>query len=282
MKTLNCHGQLIDLSVPKIMGIINVTPDSFYDGGKNFSEDALLKTAERMLEQGAAFLDVGGYSTRAGAAEISETEEISRTQRAIGAILKNFPKTFISIDTFRSKVAAEAITHGASMVNDVSGGSLDPLMFETVATLNVPYVLMHMRGTPKTMARLTQYKDVTLEVIKDLSEKMHSARAAGISDIIIDPGFGFAKTRQQSFELLNHLELFGSLDTPILAGVSRKSFVYKTLDVLPDSALNGTTALNMVALTKGASILRVHDVKQAAECVKLFQNLNFQELNIKN
>lgn len=282
MKTLNCHGQLIDLSVPKIMGIINVTPDSFYDGGKNFSEDALLKTAERMLEQGAAFLDVGGYSTRPGAAEISETEEISRTQRAIGAILKNFPKTFISIDTFRSKVAAEAITHGASMVNDVSGGSLDPLMFETVATLNVPYVLMHMRGTPKTMARLTQYKDVTLEVIKDLSEKMHSARAAGISDIIIDPGFGFAKTRQQSFELLNHLELFGSLDTPILAGVSRKSFVYKTLDVLPDSALNGTTALNMVALTKGASILRVHDVKQAAECVKLFQNLNFQELNIKN
>lgn len=282
MKTLNCHGQLIDLSVPKIMGIINVTPDSFYDGGKNFSEDALLKTAERMLEQGAAFLDVGGYSTRAGAAEISETEEISRTQRAIGAILKNFPKTFISIDTFRSKVAAEAITHGASMVNDVSGGSLDPLMFETVATLNVPYVLMHMRGTPKTMAQLTQYKDVTLEVIKDVSEKIHSARAAGISDIIIDPGFGFAKTRQQSFELLNHLELFGSLDTPILAGVSRKSFVYKTLDVLPDSALNGTTALNMVALTKGASILRVHDVKEAAECVKLFQNLNFRELNIKN
>jgi len=256
------------------MGIINITPDSFYDGGKNFSESAILQTAEQMLLEGATFLDIGGYSTRPGAEEISVEEEISRTLRAIEFILKNFPETLISIDTFRSKVAKEAIKSGAAIVNDVSGGSLDSQMFKTVAALKAPYIVMHMRGTPKTMATLTDYTNVTIEVIKDLSAKILSARAAGIHDIIVDPGFGFAKTRKQSFELLNNLELFENLKVPVLAGVSRKSFIYKTLDVLPEKALNGTTALNMVALTKGASILRVHDVKEAVECVKLFQNLS--------
>ncbi|MGB3343305.1 MAG: dihydropteroate synthase [Aequorivita sp.] len=275
MKTLNCHGKLIDLTVPKIMGIINVTPDSFYDGGKNFSENGVLKTAGQMLLEGATFLDVGGYSTRPGAEEISEKEEISRAVGAIELILKNFPETLISIDTFRSKVAKEAIESGAAIVNDVSGGSLDSLMFKTVAALKAPYIMMHMRGTPKTMATLTDYTNVTVEVLKNLSKKLYLARAEGISDIIIDPGFGFAKTRKQSFELLNNLELFENLKVPVLVGVSRKSFIYKTLDIPPDKALNGTTALNMVALSKGASILRVHDVKEAMECVKLFQNLKF-------
>ena len=264
------------------MGIINVTPDSFYDGGKNFFQSAILQTTEKMLLEGATFLDIGGYSTRPGAKEIMEDEELSRTLGAIDLILKNFPETLISIDTYRSKVAKEAIKSGAALVNDVSGGSLDSQMFETVADLKVPYILMHMRGTPKTMASLTDYKNVTLEVLKYLSHKIHLARAAGINDIIVDPGFGFAKTRKQSFELLNNLELFRNLEAPVLVGVSRKSFIYKTLEVLPDKALNGTTALHMAALTKGASILRVHDVKEAVECVKLFQNLNFKELNIKN
>lgn len=273
MKTLNCLGKLIDLSVPKVMGIINITPDSFYDGGKNFSESAIVKTAEKMLFDGATFLDVGGYSTRPGADEITEEEEISRTVKAIELILKNFPEALISIDTFRSEVAKQAIESGAALVNDVSGGNLDPQMFKTVANLKVPYILMHMRGNPKTMAKLTDYTNVTLEVLKDLSEKIAMARAAGINDIIADPGFGFAKTPTQSFELLNNLELFENLEVPILAGVSRKSFIYKTLNISPEDALNGTTTLNTIALMKGASILRVHDVKEAVECVKLFQNL---------
>jgi len=269
LQTLNCRGNLIDLSVPKVMGIINVTPDSFYDGGKTFSEKEILKQAEKMLSEGATFLDVGGYSTRPGAEDISETEEIRRAVEAVESMLKRFPEALISVDTFRSEVAKKAVEAGAAMVNDVSGGTLDAEMYNIVAKLKVPYVLMHMRGTPKTMAKLTDYKNVTLEVLKDLAEKIALARAVGINDIVADPGFGFAKTREQSFQLLNNLELFQKLNVPILAGISRKSMIYKTLETSAENALNGTTSLNTIALLKGASILRVHDVKEAVECVKL-------------
>lgn len=269
MQTLNCRGNLIDLSVPKVMGIINVTPDSFYDGGKTFSEKEILKQTEKMLAEGATFLDVGGYSTRPGAEEILETEEIRRVVEAVESMLKRFPEALISVDTFRSEVAKKAVEAGAAIVNDVSGGTLDAEMYKTVAKLKVPYILMHMRGNPKTMAKLTDYKNVTIEVLKDLAEKIALARASGINDIIADPGFGFAKTREQSFQLLNNLELFQNLNVPILAGISRKSMIYKTLETSAENALNGTTSLNTIALLKGASILRVHDVKEAVECVKL-------------
>lgn len=270
MQTLNCRGKLIALSVPKVMGIINVTPDSFYDGGKTISEKEILKQAEKMLSEGATFLDVGGYSTRSGAEEILATEEIRRVAEAIESILKRFPEALISVDTFRSEVAIKAVEAGAAIVNDVSGGTLDAEMYQTVAKLKVPYILMHMRGTPKTMAKQTDYKNVTVAVLKDLSVKIAHARAAGIIDIIADPGFGFAKTREQSFEIMNNLQLFQNLNVPILAGISRKSMIYKTLETSAENALNGTTSLNTVALLKGASILRVHDVKEAVECVTLF------------
>ncbi|SRX74988.1 dihydropteroate synthase [Aequorivita antarctica] len=273
MQTLNCRGKIIDLSQPKVMGIINVTTDSFYDGGKTYSEKEILKQAEKMLSEGTTFLDIGGYSTRPGADEISESEEIRRVVEAIESILKNFPEALISVDTFQSEVAKNAVETGAVIVNDVSGGTLDTEMYKTVAKLKVPYILMHMRGTPKTMTKLTDYKNVTVEVLKDLSEKIASARAEGINDIIADPGFGFSKTREQSFQLLNNLELFQNLEVPILVGISRKSMIYKTLETSAENALNGTTSLNTIALLKGASILRVHDVKQAMECVKLFENL---------
>ncbi len=269
METLNCRGNLIDLSIPKVMGIINVTPDSFYDGGKTFSKKEILKQTEKMLSEGATFLDVGGYSTRPGAEDISETEEIRRVVESVESILKRFPEALISVDTFRSEVAKKAVEAGAAIVNDVSGGTLDAEMYNIVAKLKVPYVLMHMRGTPKTMAKLTDYKNVTLEVLKNLAEKIALARAVGINDIIADPGFGFAKTREQSFQLLNNLELFQNLDVPILVGVSRKSFIYKTLETSAENALNGTTSLNTIALLKEGKILRVHDVKEAVECVKL-------------
>lgn len=273
MKTLNCKGRLLDLSVPGVMGIINSTPDSFYDGGKSFSEKALLRQAEKMLEDGADFLDIGGSSTRPGAEEISEEEEIKRIEKPIRNILKYFPEALISVDTYRSRVAKIAVEAGASIVNDISGGSLDSEMLPVVADLQVPYIAMHMRGTPKTMMDFTDYQNITTEVLKDLSEKIYRARAAGINDIIADPGFGFAKTAGQSFEILNNLELFKNLEVPLLAGVSRKSFLYKTLNTTPENALNATTFANTVALLKGAAILRVHDVREAVEAVKLFQKL---------
>ncbi|SDX19575.1 dihydropteroate synthase [Aequorivita viscosa] len=274
MQTLNCHGNLIELDSPKVMGIINITPDSFYDGGKSFSEKNILNQAEKMLSDGATFLDIGGYSTRPNAEEISESEETKRVVNAIELVLKKFPQTLISIDTFRSDVAKKSIETGAVLVNDVSGGTLDSHMFSTVAELKVPYVLMHMRGTPKTMSKLTDYNNVTVDVLKDLSGKIANAHAAGINDIIVDPGFGFAKTREQNFELMGNLELFENLDVPVLVGISRKSFIQKTLGIDAASALNGTSSLNTVALVKGAKILRVHDVKEAVECVKLIENLN--------
>lgn len=271
--TLNCYNQLIDLSIPKVMGIVNVTPDSFYDGGKSFTDIKILSQVEKMLEESADFMDIGGYSSRPGADVVTIEEEIFRVSKAIRLILKEFPKTLISIDTFRSEVAKEAIHLGACMINDISGGDLDDRMLKTVGNLQVPYIIMHMRGNPKTMNSLTDYDNVTVEVINDLSQKIQAARSFGVNDIIADPGFGFAKTAAQSFEILNHLELFQSLDVPILAGVSRKSFIYKTLKITPQEALSGTIAMNTVALLKGSSILRVHDVKEAVQCIKLLKNL---------
>ncbi len=273
MQTLNCKGTLIDLSVPKIMGIINVTPDSFYDGGRTTNEKEILKQAETMLIEGASFLDIGGYSSRPGASAVSENEELQRVLPAIEAIIKKFPEAVISIDTFRSTVAQKAVNAGATVINDISGGSMDPEMFRAVSALQIPYILMHMRGTPQTMTQLTGYDNITRDILSFFSKRIAQARTAGVNDIVADPGFGFAKTRSQSFELMNNLELFNRLDVPYLVGISRKSMIYKTLQTTPENALNGTTALHTVALLKGASILRVHDVREAVECVNLIQNL---------
>jgi dihydropteroate synthase len=267
--TINCKGTLIDLSRPKVMGILNSTPDSFYDGGVLKTDADLLGQAEKMLNNGATFLDIGGYSSRPGATDIPEAEEVKRVIPAIEIILKNFPEALISIDTFRSKVAKKAIESGAALVNDISAGMLDEAMLPTVAQLQVPFVMMHMRGNPQTMQSLTDYENVTLDVLHYFSERIAAARTLGINDIIADPGFGFAKTIPQNFELLSKLELFKNLNIPILIGISRKGMIHKTLDITPEEALNGTTALNSIALLKGASILRVHDVKEAVECVNL-------------
>ncbi|WP_290789308.1 dihydropteroate synthase [Altibacter sp.] len=273
MQTINCQGTLIDLSIPRAMGIINVTPDSFYDGGKTRSEKAILMQAETMLAEGATFLDVGGYSSRPGAVAISEDEELQRVLPAIEAILQYFPNALISVDSFRSTVAKKAVEAGAVMVNDISGGTLDAKMLATVSELNVPYIVMHMRGTPQNMTQLTDYKDSSKELLFYFSEKVAEVRKLGLNDVIVDPGFGFAKTRSQNFELLNNLELFKMLEVPYLVGISRKSMIYKTLETSVENALNGTTVLHSVALLKGAAILRVHDVREAVECITLLENL---------
>ncbi|KQS26920.1 dihydropteroate synthase [Dyadobacter sp. Leaf189] len=269
-KTLNIRGRIVDLSRPLVMGILNTTTDSFFRGSRANSEDEVIERAGTMLSEGADLIDIGGYSTRPGAKDISVTEELDSILTALNAITKFFPKTVISVDTFRSDVAKEAVAAGASLINDVSGGTLDPRMFETVAELRVPYVLMHMRGEPQTMNKLTHYDHVVRDILKDLQTKIAALRALGIADIIVDPGFGFAKTIAQNFELLRNLSEFEQLGYPVLAGLSRKSTIYKTLGVAPEDALNGTTVLNTLALERGASILRVHDVKQAVEAVKLW------------
>lgn len=272
-KTLLLKGSLMDLSCPKVMGILNVTPDSFYDGGKNNSvEKALLKVGQMLIE-GVDIIDVGGYSTRPNAAEINELEEIKRVIPIIEALQREFPQLPVSIDTFRSKVAEQAVNAGASIVNDVSGGELDGEMFETIAKLRVPYVLMHMRGNPATMQSLTDYNDLLVDIVKELAEKLCHLRKLKVHDIIIDPGFGFAKTIAQNYEMLKNLSYFEVLDCAILAGVSRKSMIYKTLGIKAEEALNGTSALNMAALMNGASLLRVHDVKAAKEVVTLFNTI---------
>ncbi|HQX02857.1 MAG TPA: dihydropteroate synthase [Flavobacterium sp.] len=267
---INCQGKLIDLATPKVMGILNVTPNSFYDGGKYKNESEIVKQVETMLVDGADFIDVGAYSSKPNAEFVSEEEEIARLIPVLKLVLKEFPTTLLSVDTFRSEVAKAAVKSGASIINDISAGSLDDKMMETIGKLQVPYIMMHMKGTPQTMTQLTQYDDIVKEMLFYFSEKVALARSFGINDLIIDPGFGFAKTVEQNFEIMQKLELFKVLELPILAGVSRKSMIYKPLDLTPEKALNGTTALNMIALTKGASILRVHDVKEAVECVKLF------------
>jgi dihydropteroate synthase len=271
--TINCKGQLIDLSLPKVMGILNVTPDSFYDGGRFVSDEKMLSQVEKMLQDGATFIDIGGQSSKPNATIVSVDEELKRVVSTVDLILKNFPEAIISIDTFNSKVAQIAVENGAAIINDISAGSLDDNMFETIAKLQVPYIMMHMRGTPQTMQQMTNYDDLVKDVLFYFSEKVAKARSFGINDLIIDPGFGFAKTSEQNFELLNKLELFEMLELPILVGISRKSMIYKTLETTPENALNGTSVLNTIALTKGANILRVHDVKEAVECVKLYNQL---------
>jgi dihydropteroate synthase len=267
---INCKGNLIDLSTPKVMGILNVTPNSFFDGAKYETETQILYRVDQMLTEGADFIDVGAYSSKPNAEEVSEKDELKRLIPVIQLLIKIYPDLLISVDTFRSEVARKAIENGACMINDISAGSLDEKMMATIAEFQVPYIMMHMRGTAQTMMQLTQYEDIVKELLFYYSEKVSNGRALGINDLIIDPGFVFAKTLEQNFEVMQKLELFGILELPILAGVSRKSMVYKPLGSTPEKALNGTTALNMIALSKGASILRVHDVKEAVECVKLF------------
>ncbi|MDX1314999.1 MAG: dihydropteroate synthase [Eudoraea sp.] len=272
--TLNCKGQLISLEHPLVMGILNITPDSFYDGGRYEKPKEVLIQTEKMLQEGAAFIDVGAYSSRPGADHVPEEEELSRILPIVEILLKEFPGVLLSIDTFRSTVARKCIEAGAAMVNDISAGSMDPAMIATVGELKVPYVMMHMRGTPQTMKGLTDYVDLMKSIMYYFSEKIARAREAGIVDLIIDPGFGFAKTLEQNYELLKNLHLLKHLDYPLLAGLSRKSMIYRLLDLGPEEALNGTTALHMYSLTKGANILRVHDVKEARECVELYQQLS--------
>lgn len=272
--TLNCNGQLIDLASPKVMGIVNITPNSFYDGGKLTDEKSVMLQVEKMLTEGATFIDIGGYSSKPNAEFVSESEELERVIPVIKSIVKEFPNAVLSIDTFRSKVAKESVENGVAIINDISAGSLDENMMPTVAQLRVPFIMMHMKGTPQTMQTLTQYDDLLKEMLFYFSEKITLARSYGINDLIVDPGFGFAKTIKQNFELLKKLDLLQILELPLLVGVSRKSMIYKTLEIDATQALNGTTSLNTIALLKGAKILRVHDVREAVECVKLTQKLN--------
>ena len=271
--TLNCKGQLIDLSSPKVMGILNLTPDSFYDGGKYKDESTILSQVEKMLNEGATFIDLGGYSSKPGAEFVSEEEELRRVLPVIDLLSNKFPDIILSIDTFRSRVAKASVEAGGAMINDISAGILDPKMILTAAKLQVPYIMMHMRGTPQTMQQLTHYDDLLKEIISYFGERLALSKSHQLIDVVIDPGFGFAKTREQNFELLNRLELLHIVDRPLLVGLSRKSMIYKTLKISAQQALNGTTALHMISLTKGANILRVHDVKEAVECITLFNQL---------
>lgn len=269
MFTLNCKGRLLVLDKPLVMGIINTTPDSFYVGSRYTEIDAVVKLAEQMLNDGADILDIGGQSTRPGSERITSGEELKRIIGGIEAIHKNFPEAIISVDTYYSVVVKEAVAAGASIVNDISAGSIDEAMISTVASLQVPYVLMHMQGTPQTMHQSLHYENVTKEVLDFFIQKVNELRKAGIHDVIIDPGFGFGKTIAHNFELLRHLSVFNMLECPIMLGISRKSTIYKTLGITADEALNGTTVLNAIGLMNGANILRVHDVKEAKEAIRL-------------
>jgi len=271
MFTLNCKGKLISTEIPIAMGIINATPDSFYKGDLNDGMDGILKLAGKMLNDGAGILDVGGQSTKPGSEPISVQTELDRVIPAIENIHNNFPEAIISVDTFHSEVAIAAVAAGASMVNDISAGELDKKMISVVAGLRVPYICMHMKGNPQNMQQQAIYEDILKEVLDYFIKKIHQCRAAGIKDVIIDPGFGFAKNTEQNFYLLKNLSMFNMLDCPVLAGLSRKSTIYKTLNITAAEALNGTTVLNTLALNNGASILRMHDVKEAVEAITLFQ-----------
>ena len=272
--TINCKGTLIDLTTPKIMGILNITPDSFYDGGKYQNEKSILIQVEKMLNEGTTFIDVGAYSSRPGAKHVSEEDELKRIVPIVELILKNFSEIYLSIDTFRCKIAEECINSGAAIINDISAGKLDKNMIPTIGKLSVPYIMMHMKGNPQTMQSQTHYENLIKEITYYFSEQITKAKQHQIKDLIIDPGFGFSKTLDQNFELLNNLEILNLLEFPILVGVSRKSMIYKLLKNSPEDALNGTTCLNTIALLKGAKILRVHDVKEAKECIALTNQLN--------
>lgn len=269
---INCKGELISLKIPKIMGILNVTPDSFFQGSRVTQTDVLKRT-EIMLAQGADFIDLGGYSSRPNADEVSEKEELQRVLPVVKLLVKHFPEIKLSIDTFRSEVARRSLLEGACLVNDISAGKLDKQMWQVVADFQVPYIAMHMVGSPQTMQQHTHYDDIVRDMIAYFAELKAKASIFGINDFIIDPGFGFSKTLDQNYQVLQHLELFQMLELPILVGMSRKSMLYKLLEISPEQALNATSAVNTIALTKGANILRVHDVKEAKECVKIFDKI---------
>jgi len=271
---INCNGNLIDFSIPKVMGILNVTPNSFYDGGKHKEINAIIHQVDKMLSEGADFIDVGAYSSKPNAEFVSQDEEIKRLVHIIKELVNTFPNVIISVDTFRAEVAKIAVENGVAMINDISAGLLDENMLQTVGNLKVPYIMMHLKGNPQTMQTLAKYDDIVKEMIFYFSERIEKVRSFGISDIIIDPGFGFAKTVEQNYEVLQKMELFSLFELPLLAGISRKSMIYKVLENSPTEALNGTTVLNTITLQKGAKILRVHDVKEAVECIKLVSKVN--------
>lgn len=269
---INLNSELIDLSTPIVMGILNATPDSFFKGNRFASDKGILKCVEKIVAEGGSLIDIGGYSTRPQAEVVTDDEEIRRVSEALEIILKKFPDVYISVDTFRSTVVREVVrNYKVAMINDIGGGTLDPLMFETIADLKVAYVLMHTRGTPQTMQSKTEYNDLLSDVFRFLEKRIAQLRLFGVNDIIIDPGFGFAKTSDQNFELLKRLSYFKELNVPILAGLSRKSMIYNLLNTDTEGALNGTTAANMLALLGGASILRVHDVKEAFQTIEIYK-----------
>ncbi len=274
MFTLNCKGRLLVIDKPIVMGIINATPDSFYEGSRFTQTNEILQQVEKMINEGADIVDIGGQSTRPGSEKMSEEQELKRVLNAIETIHQKFPDTIISVDTYYASVAKNCVDAGASIVNDISAGALDNKMLETIAMLKVPYIAMHMKGTPQNMQQFAKYDDVTSEVLDFFIQKKEECRTAGIFDLIIDPGFGFAKTTQHNFEIIKKLTVFKILERPVMIGVSRKSSVYKTLGVSAEEALNGTTVLHTIALMNGAKILRTHDVKEAKETIKLFEMVN--------
>jgi len=269
--TLNCNGTLIDLTIPKVMGILNLTPDSFYDGSRYKDEKSICLQVEKMLTEGATFIDIGAYSSRPGADAVSEEEELKRMLPIVKLVVQEFPKIIISVDTFRSKIADECLSAGAAIINDISAGKRDEKIFSIASKQKAPLIMMHMRGTPQTMQQQINYDNLTVAILNYFSERISVARSYGLHDLVVDPGFGFAKTSEQNYELLQQLELFQNLNSPVLVGLSRKSMIYKTLDSSAENALNGTTALHSIAIQKGASILRVHDVKEALEVISLMQ-----------
>jgi len=271
---INCNGSLLDFDMPRIMGILNVTPDSFYDGGYYYDQNSLQQRIKQLLEEGADIIDVGGYSSRPGADDISEKEEWQRLEPVLKFIRKEYSETIISVDTFRSDIAKAAVKeYGVDIINDISGGELDNNMFETISELQVPYIMMHMKGTPQNMKEKAHYDDMMDEILKYFARKYDQLRNMGVNDVILDPGFGFAKNIEQNFLLMNKLKQFKVFDLPLLVGISRKSMIFKTLNIKPKEALNGTTVLNTIAALQGADILRVHDVKQAKEVIQLLQKL---------
>ncbi|MBA6314430.1 dihydropteroate synthase [Cellulophaga baltica] len=273
--TINCKGDLIDITDPKIMGVLNCTPDSFYDGGKYKNETEIINQVQKMLVDGATFIDIGAYSSRPGALQVNEEEELKRIIPIVTLVLKEFPECKISIDTFRSKVAEACIQEGAALINDISAGNLDLNMMSVVAKHQVPYIMMHMKGTPQDMQQNTNYTNLLTDILSYFSEKITTAHDKKINDLIIDPGFGFSKTIAQNYELMQKLELLKNTKKPLLVGISRKSMIYKILKTDAKNALNGTTSLNTIALLKGANILRVHDVKEASECITIVQQLKY-------
>lgn len=272
--TLNVQGILVDLSQAQIMGVLNLTPDSFYDGGRNNSLPEALKKTEQLLSEGASMIDIGAYSSRPGAEHISEEMEFNRMIPVLQAIVKEFPEALLSVDTFRSGIARAAIAEGAGIINDISAGSLDPEMFQTIADLDVPYIMMHMKGKPQNMSSHTYYEDITSEVIQYFTDRIQKLKNLGLKDFVVDPGFGFSKTMEQNYILLGNLELLKITGQPVLVALSRKSMIYKLLETDAEHALNGTTAANTIALIKGANILRVHDVKAAMEAIKILNQLS--------